>query len=108
MSERIISHETLSGYWIREERSAGTILVPVRSCRLIHGTEEACGANEDAFLPAPVKRDYLGFVLPVSEWRERISWAVPRSSAMSESADAHGSSVYHCGGLCVTWPGGDE
>ncbi len=73
--------------------------MPVRSCRLVQGTEEACRANEDAFLPAPVKRDSLGFVLPVSEWRERISWAVPRSSAMSESADAHCSKGYHCGGI---------
>ena len=60
--------------------------MPVRSCRLVQGTEEACRAHEDAFLPAPIKTDDLGFVLPVSEWRERISWAVPRSSAMSESA----------------------
>ena len=82
--------------------------MPVRSCRLIHGTEEACRANEDAFLPAPVKIDYRGFVLPVSEWRERISWAVPRSSAMSESADAHCSRVYHCGGLCVPEPVGEQ
>src|ERR1700758_563345 len=58
--------------------------------------------------PAPVKRDYRGFVLPVSEWRERISWAVPRSSAMPESADAHCSRGYHCGGLCVPEPVGEQ
>ena len=33
--------------------------MPVRSCRRVHGTEAACRANEDAFLPAPVKRDSL-------------------------------------------------
>ena len=82
--------------------------MPVRSCRLVQGTEEACRAHEDTFLPAPIKTDYLGFVLPVSEWRERISWAVPRSSAMSESADAHCSRGYHCGGLCVPEPVGEQ
>ena len=100
--------DVVSGYWSLGERSAGTILVLVWSCRLIHGTEEALRAHEDAFLPAPVKRDSLGCVLSVSAWRERISWAVPRSSAMSESADAHGSRVSHCGGLCVPESVGEQ
>ena len=82
--------------------------MPVRSCRLVQGTEEACRAHEDAFLPAPIKTDYLGCVLPVSAWGERMSWAVPRSSAMSESADAHWSRGYHSGGLCVPEPVGEQ
>ena len=79
----------------------------VWSWRLIHGTAEVLRAHEDAFVPAPVKRDSLGVVLAVSAWRERMSWAVPRSSAMAESADAHGASVSHCGGLCVPEPVGE-